>query len=203
MRSKQPSDADSQGEPLPRGDLVDGQVQVLGCRLFRVSVWAAGVAFRARVVQTPPPPGWGGPLWLFDRHASGVSARLDTRSAPLGAAPGRFVRGLVCCPACGRVPVIRGGSVFSPRGVGGVPGRTTRGVPPGAPVQALHGCPVAPGGCAGRSALGLFWGAFLQDSMKASKESSLRVCPPGDGPLLVARRGLSGVVALALGSAWA
>ena len=116
---KQPSDADSQGKPLPCGDLGDPQVED-GCRLLRVGVRAPGGAFRARVVQTPPPPGWGGPRWLFSRLASGVSACHHTRSALLGAVPGRFVRDLVCCPACDRVPVICGGAVFSPRPQGGV-----------------------------------------------------------------------------------
>ena len=61
----------------------------------------------------PPPPGWGGPRWLVGRLASGVGARLHTRSGPLGAVPGRFVRGLVRCPACGCVPVISGGGVYN------------------------------------------------------------------------------------------
>ena len=108
MRSKQPSDADCRGELLPCIDAVDQKVQVLGRRLFWVGVRAAGVALRAHVVQMPPPPGWGGPRWLFSRLASGVGARLQTHSAPLGAVPGRFVRSLARC------------GVFSPRPQGGV-----------------------------------------------------------------------------------
>ena len=68
----------------------------------------------------PPPAGSGGPRWLFGRLASSVGARFHTHSAPLGAVPGRFVRSLVRCPACGRVPVTRGGSVFSPHPQDGV-----------------------------------------------------------------------------------
>ena len=88
MRSKQPSVADPQGQPLPCSDRVDPQVQVWGGRLFRVVVGAAGVSFGARIVQMPPPQGCGGPRWLLDRLASGVGARVHTRSAPLGAVPG-------------------------------------------------------------------------------------------------------------------
>ena len=47
----------------------------------------------------------------------------------------------------------------------------------------------------GQSALGPLGGAFLRDAMKASNDSSSRVCPPGDGPRSVARLGVSGVVA--------
>ena len=68
----------------------------------------------------PPPTGWSGPRWLFRRLAKGVGARHHTGSAPLGAVPGRFAQGLVCCPACGSMPVIRGGGVFSSRPQGGV-----------------------------------------------------------------------------------
>ena len=50
LQDKQPSDADRRGEPLPCGDPVDSQVQVLGRRLFCVGAGEAGVAFRARVV---------------------------------------------------------------------------------------------------------------------------------------------------------
>ena len=39
--------------------------------------------------------------------------------------------------------------------------------------------------------------------MKASKEQSSRVCPPGDGPRSVARLGVSGVVARLSDSEWA
>ena len=67
-----------------------------------------------------PPPGWGGPRWLVGRLASGVGARFNMHSAPLGAVPGWFVRALVRCPTCGRVPVIRGGGVFNLRPQGGV-----------------------------------------------------------------------------------
>ena len=49
--------------------------------------------------------------------ASGVGARLHTRSAPLGAV---LARGLVRCPACGRGPVICGGSMLSFHPQGGV-----------------------------------------------------------------------------------
>ena len=68
----------------------------------------------------PPPPGWGGRRRLVGRLASGVDAHLHTRSAALGAVPGRFIQGLVRCPACGRVRVIRGASLFSfhPQGGG-------------------------------------------------------------------------------------
>ena len=83
------------------------------------SPWArmAGVAFRARVVQMPPPPGRGGARWLAGRLASGVGARLDMSFAPVGAV---LIRGLVRCPACGRGPVIRGGSMLSLHPQGGV-----------------------------------------------------------------------------------
>ena len=88
--------------------------------VIHVGVKAAGVAFRALVVQMPPPPGGDGPQWLFGRLASGVGARPHTRSAPLDAVPGRFVRGLVRCPTCGGVSAIRCGGVFSPCSHGGV-----------------------------------------------------------------------------------
>ena len=68
----------------------------------------------------PPPPRWGGHRSLVGRLVSGVGARFNMCSAPLGAVPGLFVWGLVRCPACGRVPVIRGGSVFSLHPQGGV-----------------------------------------------------------------------------------
>ena len=55
----------------------------------------------------------------------------------------------------------------------------------------------------GQPALGRSWGALLQDSMKAWKESSSRVCPSGDVPLWAARLGMWGVVARASDSAWA
>ena len=45
--------------------------------------------------------------------------------------------------------------------------------------------------------------SYLPTSMKASKESLSRVCPPGDGPRSVASLGMSGVVAQASDSAWA
>ena len=67
-----------------------------------------------------PAPRLGWPAVAVRQVASGVGARLHTRSAPLGAVPGRFFRGLVRCSACSRAPVIRGGGVFSPRPQGGV-----------------------------------------------------------------------------------
>ena len=191
LQSKLPSHADRQGEPLPCGDPVDPQVQVFGRRLFRVGPGAVGVAFRGRVVYMPPPPRWGGPRWLVVRLASGVGDGLYMRSAPLGAVPGRCVRGLVRPPACSHVPVIRGSGVFSV-----VWRDTVRGVPP---VWSSCGS-----GWPRRAAgVGSVWGALLQDSMKASKESSSRVCPPGDVPLSAAGLGMSGVVARALDSACA
>ena len=143
-------------------------------RLFRVGVGAAGVAFRARLVQMPPPPGWDGPRWLFSELASGDGARLQTRFGPLGAVPGRFVRGLVRCAACGSVPVIRGGAFHSsPPGrrnrARGVPGRTPRGFPSGVPLQALYGRLVAAAGCAGQSALGPFRGRSCRTPGKRRK----------------------------------
>ena len=42
LRTKQPSDADHHGEPLPCGDPVDPKVQVLGCRLLHLG--AGGLA---------------------------------------------------------------------------------------------------------------------------------------------------------------
>ena len=48
-----------------------------------------------------------------------------------------------------------------------------------------------------------FSGALLQDAMKACRESSTRVCPPGDGPRLVERFGVTRVVARVSDSAWA
>ena len=114
-RSKQPSDADRQGELLPCGEPVDPYAQVLGRRLFRVGAAVVGVAFRSRVVQMSPHPGRAGPRWLAGRLASGVGARLHTPPATVGAA---LVQGLICCPARGRGPVIRGGSMLSfPQGV--------------------------------------------------------------------------------------
>ena len=85
--------------------------------MFRVGAGVAGVAFRARVVQMSPPLGLGGPRWLVGRLPSGVGARLNTRSAPLGAV---LIQGLVRCPACGCASVIRGGSMFSFCPQGGV-----------------------------------------------------------------------------------
>ena len=67
----------------------------------------------------------------------------------------------------------------------------------------MYGRLVAPGGWTGQSALGPLRGALLQNSMKASKESSSRVCPPGDGTWWVARLDVLGVVARASDSAWA
>ena len=45
--------------------------------------------------------------------------------------------------------------------------------------------------------VGTAWGSVMQDSMKASKESSSRLCPLGDISLPAARWGLSGVVSQA------
>ena len=50
-RSKQPSDADRQGELLPCYEPVDPHAQVLGRRVFRVIAGVARVAFQACVVQ--------------------------------------------------------------------------------------------------------------------------------------------------------
>ena len=49
-----------------------------------------------------------------------LGTRLHTRSALLSAVPGRFVKCLARCIACGRVPLNRGGGVFSPRPPGDV-----------------------------------------------------------------------------------
>ena len=68
----------------------------------------------------PPPRVWADPWWLFSRLASGVGVGLHTRSAPLRAVAGRFDRGRIRCPACGRAPVICGGGVVSPCPHGGV-----------------------------------------------------------------------------------
>ena len=67
-------------------------------------------------------------------------------------------------------------------------------------MQALYGRLVAPSGCAGQSALSPL--GLLQDSMKGLKELSSRVCPPGDGPRLVACLDVSGVVARIWDSVW-
>ena len=109
-RSKQPSDADRQGELLLRGEPVDPHAQVLARRLFCVVAGAAGVAFQAWVVQMPLPPGGGGPRWWASRLAGGFGARPHARPASLGAA---LVRGLVRCSARGRVPITRSGSMLS------------------------------------------------------------------------------------------
>ena len=109
-QSKQPSDADRQGELLSCGEPVDHRAEVLGRRLFRVVAGVAGVAFQACVVQMFSPPGRGISRWLAGRLASDVGARLHSRPASWGAA---LVRGLVRCPACGRGPVICGGSMLS------------------------------------------------------------------------------------------
>ena len=59
-------------------------------------------------------------------------------------------------------------------------------------------------GCSrGAAGVGSVWGLLLQDSMKASKESSSRLCLPGNVPLLAARLGMSGVVPRASDFAWA
>ena len=150
----------------------------------------------------PPPVGSGGPRWLLGRLASGVSARLHMRSALLGAVPGRFVRGLVRCPACGRVPVIRGGGVFSSRPQGGVIMLQVclAGYPEGcAPCIVVPWLRTAAQGIRA----GSVWEALLQDSTKASKESSSRVCLPGDVSLSAAGLATSGVVARASDPAWA
>ena len=110
LRSKQPSDADRQGELLPCVEPVDPHAQVLGRLLFRVVAGVVGVVFQACVVQMPPPPGRGGPRWLAGRLASSGGARLHAPPASWGAA---LVWGLVRCAACGRGPVIRGGSMLS------------------------------------------------------------------------------------------
>ena len=45
----------------------------------------------------------------------------------------------------------------------------------------------------GAAGVGTVWGSPMQDSMKASKESSSRLCPLGDVFLPAARWGVSGV----------
>ena len=202
MRSKQPSDADSQGELIPYGDPVDPQVQVLGRLLFHVGVGAAGVPFRASVVKMPPPPGWGGPQWLISRLVSGVGARLHTRSAPLGAVPGRF--NVWSAAALVVLPVTRGGPVFSSRPQNGVialevcltghRGGFPRG-PPCRPCMVALWLRVAVRGSRRLVRLG--------GAPAGLNEGVERVflAAGSDGPP-VARWGVSGVVALASGCAW-
>ena len=155
-----------------------------------------------------PPPAWEGPWWLFSRLPSSVGALVRTRSAALGAVPGRFVQGLVRCPACGHVLFICGDGVFSHRPQGGWIALEVRlaghceGFPQG-PLCRL--CMVASWlRVAARGSRRLLCvETLLQDAMKGSKESSSGLCLPGDGPRSVACLGVSGVVAWVSGSAWA
>ena len=46
----------------------------------------------------------------------------------------------------------------------------------------------------GAAGVGTGWGSLMQDSMKASKEPSSRLCPLGDVSMPAARWAVSGVV---------
>ena len=107
-RRKQPSYADCQGEPLPRGKPGDPEAQVLGCPLLRLFAGVAGVALQACVVQVPPPPGRRGARRRADWLASGVGGRFHARTLSRGAA---LVRGPVRRTARGRPLLTRSGNL--------------------------------------------------------------------------------------------
>ena len=154
---------------------------------FALSLGKLASPYKRAYSRCPRPQGRGGRRWWAGRLASGVGARFHARPASWGAA---VVRGLVCCSARGRVPVTRSGSMLSV---------------PQSGVIALEVClarhregrATAWSRCGSRRKRGAasvrtVQGSLMQDSMKASNESSSRLCPLGDLFLPAARPGVFG-----------
>ena len=149
----------------------------------------AGVTLQACIVQVSPPPGLGGPRQWGDRLTRGVGGRFYARALTWGIA---LVRSPVRRAARGRLPLARSGNLPQ-GGVVALEVRLSwhvRGLS-----SAWTRC--GSGWTRGISGAGTAPGSSLQESMKASKESSSQLCPLGDVPPSSARWGVSRVVSRA------